>query len=41
VRHFLHVIDAGKAGPLPRTRNRFLVTLDPLVGTVDISEAPL
>jgi general secretion pathway protein H len=23
------------------TRNRFLVTLDPLVGTVDISEAPL
>lgn len=24
-----------------RTRNRFLVTLDPLVGTVEISEAPL
>jgi general secretion pathway protein H len=24
-----------------RSRNRFLVTLDPLVGTVEISEAPL
>ena len=24
-----------------RTRNRFLVTLDPLVGTVELSEAPL
>ena len=24
-----------------RTRNRFLVTLDPLIGTVELSEAPL